>query len=194
VLPRAKSGCWDRLIGSIVLQVRSGRRHRYDGYEGTQFSLTPRRHLSRRTRSEGQFLSPIGGAASTSPSSGNWSRTSTLPLGAPVLIPRGLFQARTDPFLRGFALGEATHGGRGRPALFEVVCGLRSARVSARPFQPEQDQVALRSRNLQELLRSDRGDVHRGRPRVGRGAVRGFHHGQGQRCQSSPEIPKNSPC
>jgi hypothetical protein len=42
VLARARSGCWDRLIGSIVLQVRFGRRPRYDGYEGAQFSLTSR--------------------------------------------------------------------------------------------------------------------------------------------------------
>ena len=32
--PRPGIGCWDQLIGSIVLQVYSGRRHRYDGYEG----------------------------------------------------------------------------------------------------------------------------------------------------------------
>src|SRR5215213_9750733 len=41
---------------------RSGRRHRHDGYEGAQFSVTPRGHLPRRARSEGQLLPPPGGA------------------------------------------------------------------------------------------------------------------------------------
>jgi transposase len=38
--------CWDRLIGSIVLQVYSGRRHRYDGYKGAQLPTTPREDIS----------------------------------------------------------------------------------------------------------------------------------------------------
>src|SRR5215217_1664621 len=56
-------GCWKRLIGSIVLQVCSGRRHRYDGYEGAQLPTTPRRHLPRRSRARGQLLPYSSGEA-----------------------------------------------------------------------------------------------------------------------------------
>src|SRR5215211_4131158 len=56
-------GCWDRLIGSIVLQVYSGRRHRYDGYEGAQLPTTPRGYLARRPRAKRQLLPPSSGEA-----------------------------------------------------------------------------------------------------------------------------------
>src|SRR5215204_4010713 len=40
---------------------RSGRRRkRHDGHEGAQFSVTPRGHLPRRARSEGQLLPTLG--------------------------------------------------------------------------------------------------------------------------------------
>src|SRR5215211_2432462 len=54
-------GCWDRMIGSIVLQVYCGRRHRYDGDEGAQLPTTPRRHLARGSRARRQLLPPSSG-------------------------------------------------------------------------------------------------------------------------------------